>query len=380
MVTRRDNDGASGWLPSGADCRYAVVLAVLVLCGSTLIGELLDDARPPDAWGFALALISSAALAWRRRAPLAALAVTVVAVGVYTLLGNPYGPIHLCMVLAMFEVALRRPAATSGLACGAAAAGGVAFALPRLMVDFRQPALIVIAWTGWFVVPWLLGRLAQVRQAASDRMRHALMAKAALEERMRIAREVHDVAGHGFAVVAMQAGAAQVALDARPDQTKAALEAIRLTSTQALAELRSALDTIHARDTDCPAATGLRGLPALMSRVRAGGMLVEQEVNLSAGELPEDIDAAVYRVVQESLTNVLRHAGPTSAKVRVCREADEIVVEVADRGRGAVQRAKPPGRGLTGMRARVEDAGGSFLAGPRVGGGFEVRARFPCRV
>ncbi|MFI7461838.1 sensor histidine kinase [Nonomuraea sp. NPDC049646] len=183
-------------------------------------------------------------------------------------------------------------------------------------------------------------------------------------ERARIAGEVHDAAGHGLAAIAMQAGLALVALDDDPEQVRASLRAIRETSTTALAHLRAALDGI-----DPPAAD----LPGLVAGVRAAGLPVDVEPADPA--VPAHLRDAVYRVVRESLTNVLRHAGPTRASVRVADGPCGFVLEVADRGAGWTGAAE--GRGLAGMRAHVTEAGGRLTAGPREGGGFQVTARFP---
>ncbi|MGW2154495.1 histidine kinase [Nonomuraea sp. NPDC001699] len=183
-------------------------------------------------------------------------------------------------------------------------------------------------------------------------------------ERARIAGEVHDAAGHGLAAIAMQAGLALVALDDDPEQARASLRAIRETSTTALAHLRAALDGI-----DPPAAD----LPGLIAGVRAAGLPVDVEPADPA--VPAHLKGAVYRVVRESLTNVLRHAGPTRASVRLAHDPRAFVLEVADRGAG--WNGADEGRGLAGMRAHVTEAGGRFTAGPREGGGFQVTARFP---
>ncbi|NUO96811.1 MAG: sensor histidine kinase, partial [Nonomuraea sp.] len=183
-------------------------------------------------------------------------------------------------------------------------------------------------------------------------------------ERARIAGEVHDAAGHGLAAIAMQAGIALVTLDDDPEQARASLRAIRETSTTALAHLRAALDGI-----DPPAGD----LPSLIDGVRAAGLPVDVEPADPA--VPAHLRGTVYRVVRESLTNVLRHAGPTRASVRVAHDPCEFVLEVADRGAGWSGAAE--GRGLTGLRARVAEAGGHLAAGPREGGGFQVIARFP---
>ncbi|MBB5779391.1 signal transduction histidine kinase [Nonomuraea jabiensis] len=183
-------------------------------------------------------------------------------------------------------------------------------------------------------------------------------------ERARIAGEVHDAAGHGLAAIAMQAGIALVTLDDDPEQARASLRAIRETSTTALAQLRAALDGIDPPRAD---------LAGLIDGVRAAGLPVDVEPADLA--VPAHLQAAVYGVVRESLTNVLHHAGPTRVLVRVGEGRGEFVVEVADRGVGRTGAGE--GRGLAGMRARVTEAGGHLAAGPREGGGFQVTARFP---
>ncbi|RBQ21810.1 sensor histidine kinase [Spongiactinospora rosea] len=280
------------------------------------------------------------------------------------------------------------------------------------------PVILILAWTGWLALPWGIspaaaqsGQSAGVtapsvsakpsaasRTSAPRDVYHEVAARAARQERMRIASEVHDAAGHGLAAIAMQAGLALLMFDERPEQARESLEAIRATSTRALADLRAALDTmspppesdLHA--TPPPPATareaapqplaaaGPYGLWTLAETVRAGGLPVDLEVAEPDGPVPAHLGAAVHRVVQESLTNVMRHAGPTRAVVRVAQEpstSGDLVVEVTDRGWGSTAALPAEGRGMAGMRARVEAAGGRFTAGPREGGGFRVVARFP---
>ena len=356
-----------GWLAAGA--------AAVVGAGSILAATLQRPPRPLDLWAVLLMVAAAAALAWRRAAPLAALGGSVGAVGIYLLGGYPYGPIQLCVVVAMFEVARRCRLRTSLLACGLAALAGVAFVVPRLVRAADLPALLLLGWTSWQVVPWSLGALVQVRSSAAERGRHELVTRAALEERMRVAQEVHDVAGHGFAAVAMQAGVALLVLEESPDQARRSLEAIRETSTTALTELRATLDAFGPRERADE--IGLGSLHALVDRVSAGGLPVDLRIERVDVTLPPEIAAAAYRVVQEALTNTLRHAGPTRALVRVSWEDDEVVIQVADHGRGTARTAPASGRGLRGMRARVESAGGSLVSGPREGGGFQVVARLP---
>lgn len=197
----------------------------------------------------------------------------------------------------------------------------------------------------------------------------AAVARELARERARIAGEVHDAAGHGFSTIAMQAGLALLVLEESPEQARESLRAIRETSLGALAQLRAALDLI---DPGEPVASR-DDLPALIDGVRAAGLPVDMEPGEPA--VPSHLRGTVYRVVRESLTNVIRHAGPTRALVRVADDPCGFVLEVADRGVGVTEAGE--GRGLAGMRERVRNAGGQFTAGPRDGGGFQVIARFP---
>jgi signal transduction histidine kinase len=201
-------------------------------------------------------------------------------------------------------------------------------------------------------------------------------------ERTRIAGEVHDAAGHGLAAIAMQAGLALITLDDDPEQARASLLAIKETSTTALTQLRAALDRLDPRDSAHDLGASAHDLPSLIDGVRAAGLPVDVEPADPA--VPAHLSATVYGVVRESLTNVLRHAGPTRALVRLSGDPAGLVLEIADRGVGRPGAADgrgwsgtAEGRGLAGMRARVTAAGGQFTAGPRDGGGFQVLATFP---
>jgi signal transduction histidine kinase len=349
------------------DAAAAVALTV-VLAGATRLPD--DPGRRLDVW--AVALIATAALATvsLRRAPVWALAGVTLTVNGYLLAGYPYGPVQLCLVVAVFEVARRCPLRLSAAACGIAASVASATVLVRSMPVLEQPIVLELGWTGWVVLPWSLGALAHVTTAARERARRDLVARAEAAERERLAGEVHDVAGHGFALVAMHAGIALLVLDERPDQARASLEAIKATSDASLAGLRGMLDAFQPSPR-----SGLAGVGALVDEIRAAGLPVE--LTMSDVVLTEEAGAAAYRVVQESLTNVLRHAGPTTADVQVMPAGGEVLVRIGDRGRGVTGDGTVTGRGLAGLRGRVEAAGGRFAAGPRTGGGFQVTAWLP---
>jgi len=347
------------------DVLLAGVFAAAVVAGTVaVVGVQTIRERPLDGLGVLLLVAAAMVTAGgRRAAPLAAMAGAVLTVNAYLLAGYPYGPVLLCLVIAVFEVARQRPLPVSALACGLAAAVSSACILIRLLGDQHAAGLLALAWTGWIVLPWSLGALFQVLAAS----RRQLIARAAVEERARLAGEVHDIAGHAFALITMQAGVAQLVFDEQPEQARRSLDAIGETSAAALADLRRMLDTLHPRCGH----HGHHRLADLIDQVRAGGLPVTVD---GLDTLPAPLDATVYRVVQEALTNVLRHAGPTSARVSVDRRDRQVQVRITDRGNG---KPGPPGRGLAGMRRRVEDLDGRLEAGPRVGGGFQVVAWLP---
>jgi signal transduction histidine kinase len=383
----------------------AVGAAVLAGAWSWWAEGSQDAARPLDLWAFVLVAVAAGALVRRRVAPLEALAVTLAATGVYLLAGYPYGPVLLFVCWAMFEVGRRRPVRVSGVAAVVAALVSMATVLPRFAHHLNLLVVGLALWGGcWLAVPWALGALTYVRRQAADRERRDLVARAVLEERIRVSREVHDVAGHGFAVVAMQAGVALVVLDEQPEQVRASLEAIRSTSTGALEELRRVL-------RDEGSAPGLAGLGALAERARSTGLSVDLRVGAGV-EVPPEVGGLIYRVVRESLTNVLRHAAATTALITVDRHDGALSLTVTDDGSGTPGRragsaarrggsgtddgygaeswggAGSPGKtcesgaagsGIAGMRGAVEEAGGTLTAGPdgSAGAGFAVRVRLP---
>ncbi|HJU98326.1 MAG TPA: sensor histidine kinase, partial [Jiangellaceae bacterium] len=225
------------------------------------------------------------------------------------------------------------------------------------------------------------GAAVRVRRQSDADVRAAAARRAVSEERLRMAQELHDSVGHELAVIAMQAGVALHVLDRDPLRVREALEAIRATSRVSLDGLRAELDLLRTplgESAPRRPAAGLADLDVLAERIRAGGVDVETRIDAGGG-LPPEIDVAVYRILQESLTNVLRHSGGKVAQVRVDRENGHLVVRVVDDGPGRADATLPPGAGagIPGMRARAEELGGTFDAGPRPGGGFVVTARLP---
>jgi signal transduction histidine kinase len=214
-----------------------------------------------------------------------------------------------------------------------------------------------------------IGTLGRARTLAlAERARAA-----ATQEQLHMAQDLHDGVGHGLAVIAMQAGVGLHVLERDPAAARTALEAIRDSARESLDALRAELAVLAGDSTPRRPRHGVADLGELLDRVRAAGTSVT--LSGSPGELPEDVDALVYAVVQESLTNVLRHASASRATVELGRTAGQVTVRVEDDGPVATEHQE--GMGLRGMRERVEALGGDFAAGPRATGGFAVQAVLP---
>jgi signal transduction histidine kinase len=214
----------------------------------------------------------------------------------------------------------------------------------------------------------------------TDRARRQEEVARANQERLRIARELHDVLAHNVSLINVQAGTALHLLDREPERARPALEAIKEASSETLREVRSVLEIVRRQGEPAPLAptVGLAGLDDLIARTSAAGIPVRRQTHGSPRALPASVDLAVYRIVQEALTNVARHARPASAVVRLSFADEELTLEVEDDGRRPVNGASA-GNGLAGMRERVAALGGEFSAGPRTGIGFRVAARLPLR-
>ncbi|MBN6051785.1 hypothetical protein JYK22_07545 [Nonomuraea sp. RK-328] len=224
-------------------------------------------------------------------------------------------------------------------------------------------------------------RLAEMRRAQEQAMREAAQA-----ERSRIAGELHDVVTHNVSVMVIQAGAARKVMDAHPEQTRQALVAIEASGRAAMAELRNVMGLLAGSESAAGAGDGLEPQPGLdrldglIERVRAAGVAVDVTVSLPEGPLPAGVDLAAYRVVQEALTNTMKHAAGAAAAVTIGHRGGSLEIEVTDTGgTPSAQSRTGAGRGLIGLRERVALYGGTLEAAPRAGGGFRLRADIPWR-
>src|SRR5262249_33417463 len=278
------------------------------------------------------------------------------------------------------------------LSVGAAYAGYAYFALPA-----RSPREVVVAGV-WCLVVLGLAETARVRsthyaevakarleqqrraRAEQERARQEQERRQASEERLLIARELHDVLGHHLSLINVQAGVGLHLMDERPEQARAALAAIKHASAEALRETRAVLAALNPREQSAPRAPtpGLADLDALVAEVTAAGLPVAVKTEGTPRPLPAEVDRAAYRIVQEALTNVRRHAGQSaSAGIFIGYGPRALTVDVLDDGAGAAASYVDGGNGIAGMPERALAPGGSVTAGPRTDGGFEVRARLP---
>ncbi|MEU6643158.1 sensor histidine kinase [Saccharomonospora sp. NPDC046836] len=318
-----------------------------------------------SVWSWVLVVGACAALAVRRRYPVTVAATTLLScVLAYGVVGAD-GPILLTFVVALYAVAARGrtvvAAALLLLALGAVVLGETAS--PQRHID--DPGLLML--TGWLVASIGLGRARHTQLAYAREAEQ----RAATEERLRIARELHDALGHNLSLINVQAAAALHRLDQNPEQAGTALGAIKQASKESLRELRSTLGVLREVDAQLP---GLAHLDTLVEQARAGGLAVVTEVAGERRELAPETDLTAYRLVQEALTNVRRHAGARRATVRIRYKPKELRVEVIDDGKGGQAEA---GYGIAGMSERVRALGGDFTTHSQAGGGFRVSARLP---
>ncbi|HEY1176562.1 MAG TPA: histidine kinase [Phytomonospora sp.] len=377
----------SWWPPRGraADVLVAAAVGVVVL-GVALISLNNADRWPEaNAWlAWPLIAISSAVLYWRRRYPIAVALVTLVCNALYYPLTGPDGIIVLSFLVALYTVAAESSLIAATLLAVVPMLVIVSVEAQSQRRHLDDVAVFMLA--GWLVAIVAVGGVVQNRRAylaeAEERARAAERAGReesrlrASEERLRIARELHDVIGHNISLINVQAGAALHRFD--PDRAEQALVAIKDTSKQALRELRSTLGVLRQVDEEAPVAPapGLSELAELTERTRATGLDVVTEIAGEARALPTEVDLAAYRIVQESLTNVTKHAAATTATVRVDYGPDRVVVEVLDYGTGGTTTGAA-GHGIIGMGERARALGGSLDAAPSRGGGFAVRAVLP---
>ncbi|MFJ4185137.1 sensor histidine kinase [Kitasatospora sp. NPDC089509] len=375
---------------------FAIVLLTATIAGD---GRSLHLGRH-DGYAAPLLMVAAAVvlalpIGWAGRRPVPVLGVVLAeAVGVRVCGGRTW-PLLLAATVLVFYVTVTRSQRTA-----AAAAGGVLITwgvvstadtpAADLLTVFKLPSAYQVVAT---FVAWILGNWIRLRQDHAETLREQAAAQAVQAERLRIARELHDMVAHSVGIVAIHAGAAARTIEIEPAGARESLTVIENTSRETLAGLRRMLVALREADSEEPGtapAPGLADIEELAATAVDAGVGVTVQWRGEQRRLPAEIDLSAYRIVQESLTNVLRHAGAATCRIRLDYTVDGLDIEVVDDGRGSAGGGSGsgggagtgggsagPGFGISGMRERVSLLHGRFSAGPRPEGGFRVAARLP---
>ncbi|MDX2705581.1 sensor histidine kinase [Streptomyces sp. PA03-6a] len=368
----------------------SLIIAVVQVVGTTAAAHNAPGRVILGHLGYALLLAGPVLLLWRNLAPVAVAAAVSAVTLAYVAAGYPYGPVFLSIVAAYFT----------------AVAAGRRRAVLIIAAALYTAYLLITVWLYRWLPPagdeaaswaqvsgaaaWLLAILAVAElwrlrreQFVRDRRERAeAERRRADEERLRIARELHDVLAHSISVINVQAGVALALMDERPEQARQALTTIKAASKEALGEVRQVLGTLRSPgEAPRSPAPGLDRLPELLEQAAGAGLAVDITRDGRTGALPPGVDLAAFRIVQEALTNVIRHSGSRTARVHVTRRRDAVELRVDDDGPATTTADHAPdsggGNGLLGMRERAAALGGTVEAGPRADGGFRVMARLP---
>nr|WP_231509744.1 histidine kinase [Streptosporangium roseum] len=331
-------------------------------------------------WGYAVVIAAVTPLLWRRRAPLSVLAVTLAATSMYDLVDNvPSQPVWYTGMIAIYTVAVYSPPWPRLLMLGITICGGL------LLVGSSETAL---RGTVLFVAAYAGGRAVSVsrayaavleeRAARLERERQVEAERAAERERARIARDMHDILAHAVSIMVVQAEAGPVVIRSDPARAEAAFDAIAASGREAMVQLRRMLGVLKEEEGPRAPQPTIGDLPALAGQVMGTGLDVAYSTRGEPRPLPPDVEIAAYRITQEALTNVVKHAGASHADIRLRWEDDALTIDVTDDGLGSGVALPPGGNGLIGIRERAAACGGTATAGRRADGpGFRVSVRLP---
>jgi signal transduction histidine kinase len=379
--------------------RVLTDVGVAALVGAVWVDAIVVGHAAPVGLGWTIVRLlatgaASASIMFRRRFPVAALGVAGGSVALFMALGGQHGgnlPAPLLVAVVVYTVVANSARRTALAAVGATVAAIEVGALAAAGgPDWGAAALApTLAGVGWLAAENVRARRAygqSVAERTAEREREQAR-RASAEERVRIARELHDVVAHAMSIIAVRSGVARAVLDVRPGEAREALGIIESTSREALQEMRLLLGVLRDADAgdlqaDRGPAPGLASLPELVTHISEAGVPVGVRVEGEPRPLSPGVDLSAYRIVQEALTNVVRHAAPATAELTVRYSPDEVVIEVTDDGRTPLRTPAPtragdgPGHGIAGMRERVAVYGGKLLAEPTASG-FRVLARIP---
>jgi signal transduction histidine kinase len=358
--------------------------AELVLLASAGGQSHQIDRHAADALGYALVALTGLTVVAARRWPVPSFGVALTSILAYAGLGYPTdGPIFLVVPVTLYFT-IRAGELWRSIGFGALATVALfvvygAFGSYGVFGSDRpstvQLLFVPVVITGIVAVAYL----ASYRSRQVEQLRQAEASRLVAEDRLRIARELHDVVSHSISVINVQAGVAAHVIDRQPEQAKQALLTIRDTSKEALQELRSILGVLRGVDETHPRAPapGLDRLNGLLDATDRTDLAATLVISGERRRLPPTVDLTAYRIVEESLSNALRYAGPAAARVEIVYGDQDVTVEVTDNGRGAPGPSAGSGLGIRGMRERASSVGGTLEAGPLPSGGFRVFARLP---
>ncbi len=357
-------------------------VAAIQIIGTHLAGFRQPERLDLDALGVVLLGVGPAALVFRRRYPVAVLGFVLTTTLAYSLMDYPMGPIFLALIVAFVTTVM---SGHRGAAIISLLVGYPSFLWLPYLVGTEPPATLAqaLGLAAWLLVLLAGAEIARSRRERALELAHTRAEEArrrASEERLRIARELHDVLAHNISLINVQAGVALHLMDERPEQARTALTAIKRASNEALGELRSVLDILREGHEDPPRSptSGLARLDELVVKTEAAGLKVTTRVEGTPRPLPPGVDLAAFRIVQEALTNVTRHAGEAQATISIGYGERALTVQIDDDGRGPASGTESGGgKGISGMRERATALDGELEAGPRAEGGFSVRARLP---
>lgn len=375
--------------PMVGDLVLAAVLLVLSVVAVSA-EEVTPSNRELDWLAYVLVVGTCLPIITRRIFPVVSAWVMLGFTVPYWVIDYPDDAVGTTLLIAVYSIAafVDRPRSLHhgvGIIAGIVIVGTIGVLVPEEELPwFAIPAFLIMYGTAWILGDNLRTRRAYMLElertaAHAEAKRQAEARHAVADERTRIARELHDVVAHSMSVMVVQAGAARRVLDSNPQQASDALAAIESTGRESLDEMRRILGVLRSDDEQlelAPAPT-IDDFGRLVDQCEQAGLPVELIVDGDPISLPASLELSAYRIVQESLTNTLKHAGPATATVALTYGADELWVRVHDDGRGAAARTSGAGQGLVGMRERVEAFGGSLDAGPKAGGGFAVAATIP---
>lgn len=377
--------------PHAVDVLLALVFTVAALWNVAIrVGET-DAFREDDGFGIVLLLLQTVPIAARRVSPLGALAVSVAGISLHAAAGYQGVPAGTFAALVILYAAASQLDRRGAIIAALLTAAGI---LIYFTTERDNPGITAALSAGaTYVAAWGLGVYVRSRRQYTDLLeeravlleqsREAQAREAVAHERARIARELHDMVGHALNLIVIQSGGAQRVLDTRPELARETLASIESTGRQALTDMERMLGILRGDEVTELALSpqpNLAHVDALAKQVTEAGLPVEVAVEGTPAALSPSIDLTAYRIIQEALTNVLKHAGPARATVRIRYLPNTLELEITDDGRGVTSgadEAERGGRGLIGMRERVGLFGGELTVGPRPGGGFRVHATLP---